>query len=427
MSDTLLDQMQTYYRATHVPVSIFQGMELIHTVTTGVNTFNLSLILRNGLNDPLPPSWLCSLPEDMVLAGTTALDGRIVVLGPLLPYDCYPSRASAILEFIHHTRTMKDIQEMINYFNIHAHANEDTFPEQLQLLHLLPGFDHTAEGFCFSHVSFTLPQFIATAPMRHSEPAYLSHTLPDPYTATTNSDFERKLFSVMAEGRTDEMRQMLARSGIQDGTVQYSYSTIHRYYLVGSLTVASRVATGAGVPYAICEAQYNRAISELQSVHDGVESQRFFVSKMILFTQLVHVHAVSDTGDRLVRNVYDYVECHLREPVTLEQTAAASGYSSAYLSRRFHTVTGSTFMQYVHERKIQEAVRLLNVTDDSISAISGYLGFESKNYFARLFRKYTGMTPTQMRQKSSCERYKSSDLNRAQNAGDNGPSASFHS
>jgi AraC-like DNA-binding protein len=48
-------------------------------------------------------------------------------------------------------------------------------------------------------------------------------------------------------------------------------------------------------------------------------------------------------------------------------------------------------------KKSEEAARLLAFTDKSLISISDYLGFSSQSHFARVFKKYIGMTPSEYR------------------------------
>lgn len=53
-----------------------------------------------------------------------------------------------------------------------------------------------------------------------------------------------------------------------------------------------------------------------------------------------------------------------------------------------------TIGEYINQRKIEEAQRLLRFSDKSLSAISNYLSFSSQSHFQNVFKKVTGETPT---------------------------------
>ena len=79
----------------------------------------------------------------------------------------------------------------------------------------------------------------------------------------------------------------------------------------------------------------------------------------------------------------------------LEELAQRLGVSKAHLSRSFAEKTGVTPGKYIIRVKIQYAKLLLQDPDVSISYVAEAAGFANANYFAKVFRRETGMSPTQ--------------------------------
>jgi len=79
--------------------------------------------------------------------------------------------------------------------------------------------------------------------------------------------------------------------------------------------------------------------------------------------------------------------------------AAAMFLSVKALSRLTSKYLSKTPSELITERIIQEAKRALHFTNLSVKEIATQLHFEDPYYFSRLFRKYTGVTPTEFRQK----------------------------
>ena len=80
-----------------------------------------------------------------------------------------------------------------------------------------------------------------------------------------------------------------------------------------------------------------------------------------------------------------------------EKLAQELHYSRPHLSRKFKEETGMTLTDFILTKKSEEAARLLAFTDKSLISISDYLGFSSQSHFARVFKKYIGMTPSEYR------------------------------
>lgn len=97
-----------------------------------------------------------------------------------------------------------------------------------------------------------------------------------------------------------------------------------------------------------------------------------------------------------------YIHEHIREPITLEDAAASCGLSLSRFKSKFKEETGITPRTFINYVKIANARELLR-KGLSVTEVSGRLAFDTPNYFATLFRKYTGRTPSQYRNSPSQE------------------------
>ena len=97
------------------------------------------------------------------------------------------------------------------------------------------------------------------------------------------------------------------------------------------------------------------------------------------------------------RKVAEYLGEHCWEAVSLEQLAKDLRYSKNYLCKVFRNAAGCTISEYANFLRIRKAYDLLCYTDQKLSEISLNCGFASIHYFSRVFRKYVGMPPSQVR------------------------------
>lgn len=112
---------------------------------------------------------------------------------------------------------------------------------------------------------------------------------------------------------------------------------------------------------------------------------------------------VAAGDDHLVAKARDYVAAHLHEGVGLERVALALRVSAAHLSHRFRLVTGGTFMEYATRLRIDRAKTLLSSGLYSVKEVSSLLGFVDQAYFARVFRRLEGQSPTDFASGKSTE------------------------
>lgn len=92
-----------------------------------------------------------------------------------------------------------------------------------------------------------------------------------------------------------------------------------------------------------------------------------------------------------------WIAQHYTEDITLDDAAESMGMSTFYFSRQVKVLTGHTFLEYLTAYRIDKAKDLLRSTDMSVSDIGHSAGYIESNYFLRVFKRVTGMTPSTYR------------------------------
>lgn len=92
-----------------------------------------------------------------------------------------------------------------------------------------------------------------------------------------------------------------------------------------------------------------------------------------------------------------WIAQHYTEDITLDDAAESMGMSTFYFSRQVKVLTGHTFLEYLTAYRIDKAKDLLQSTDMSVSDIGHSTGYSESNYFLRVFKRVTGMTPSTYR------------------------------
>ncbi len=103
------------------------------------------------------------------------------------------------------------------------------------------------------------------------------------------------------------------------------------------------------------------------------------------------------TAKSFAAGAMSYINCHIRENITVDDICSHVHMSKYYFCRKFKTLTGMTVMDYVLQTRITLAQSMLQNTDSSIGQISESCGFSSESYFCRVFKKLLGATPLQYR------------------------------
>ena len=99
--------------------------------------------------------------------------------------------------------------------------------------------------------------------------------------------------------------------------------------------------------------------------------------------------------------VFEFIEANYDRGITLCDVAKAVGYSPAYLTNRVKQETGYTVNRWIIERRVAQALFLLDSTDRSVEEIAMAIGYQNTCHFFRQFRQYKGTTPQAWRNKHS--------------------------
>ena len=99
----------------------------------------------------------------------------------------------------------------------------------------------------------------------------------------------------------------------------------------------------------------------------------------------------------LASKLDDYIRTHLSEDLSIESLCDKLGISKNRLYETAHESFGTSVGKYVTECRIEEAKRLLNTTDLSVSRISVVVGISDYNYFTKVFKASVGVPPLRYR------------------------------
>lgn len=102
----------------------------------------------------------------------------------------------------------------------------------------------------------------------------------------------------------------------------------------------------------------------------------------------------------LVQAVLGYLGERVEEVVRIEDICVEFGYSRSYLSRVFQAETGQTLAACAMKMKVDRAKQLIRETNMNFAQISARLSFENPQYFSRVFKRLTGMTPSEFKNRA---------------------------
>jgi len=139
----------------------------------------------------------------------------------------------------------------------------------------------------------------------------------------------------------------------------------------------------------------------------------------LFLTELLKLHEVGDLKSRTAGYLKQIMlaaeECRLKEinglmskvikfinenynrDISMDEVAKATNLSYHYFSKFFKESVGKSFVEYLTELRLEKSKAFLANTNDSIKEISYRIGYSDPNYYCKIFKKATGMTPTEYR------------------------------
>ena len=130
--------------------------------------------------------------------------------------------------------------------------------------------------------------------------------------------------------------------------------------------------------------------------------QAYLLQLFILFSRQLQINEqVNKADESLILYHFRQFQKSIKNseyPKTIPQFATELGISAVHLNRICQAITGKSALHSVQEFMIQKAEKYLTYTNYSVSEIAYMLNFEYPNYFAKLFKKLTGVSPTEFRE-----------------------------
>ena len=220
------------------------------------------------------------------------------------------------------------------------------------------------------------------------------------YLNTTFWDIQ-PLFLLVQNGETAQLKARLhvqlekfpAGRITRDARKQLEYLTVS---LVNTFMIA---AIQGGVYPPEANAIADQALRRLSQIKTVTEIPALVSEAALRLCEMVRETRRQDTGNVHVEKAKHYLTDHLTQEIRTDDIAEAVGLSPYHLSRLFKTHTGLTMREYLTRERIEAAKQLLAVSDRTIPQIASLLRFCDQSYFTMVFRRQTGQTPGEYRNK----------------------------
>lgn len=141
-----------------------------------------------------------------------------------------------------------------------------------------------------------------------------------------------------------------------------------------------------------------KEITKLKSEEEIIE----YVKSVIIKAYNARRNMVNENISLLIKAVLKYINVNYsRYELSLNMISEEFNVSTSYVSNKFKEEVGTNFIKYLNGLRVKKAKEYLKNLSLKVYMVSEKVGYEDVRYFSRIFRKYTGYTPTEYQKKET--------------------------
>ena len=210
--------------------------------------------------------------------------------------------------------------------------------------------------------------------------------------------YENELMDAVANGQIRKINILLSNFselGFETRSADPLRNT--KNYLIITNTLLRKAAERGGVHPIYLDGLSSSFAIKIEQFSNSNEARDMIVEMFNAYCRLVRKHSIN-TYSPIVQKTILMIESDLSADLSLSALAAAHNISAGYLSTVFKRETGKTLTQFVMEKRIRNATKLLESTHLQIQTIALHCGIMDVQYFSKAFKKITGKTPKEYRE-----------------------------
>ena len=220
-------------------------------------------------------------------------------------------------------------------------------------------------------------------------------------------DIENSFIRMVREGNVEELRtaisEMIHFSSNNDPSLFLEFYAKNASSGMSVLrTLTRKAAEEAGVNVVTIDRITQSAIQKINAESNTERITKITLEMVIkLAEEARKARSLFSNLSPAISRCVDYIRLHYPEEISLSVLIDIAAMSKANLTRRFLKETGTTIISFIRDTRCYHAKKLLENSELSIKEISSYVGYEDYNYFTKVFRSVTNLTPSEYRSQHS--------------------------
>lgn len=214
----------------------------------------------------------------------------------------------------------------------------------------------------------------------------------------TRYNFENEMFRAVSQGQYQKAAFFLSSLNSLSFEKRLSdpVRNIKNYCIITNTLLRKAAQEGGVHPFYLDRISSDFA-SKIEQIPSTAAAQELMGDMFRSYCRLVRKHTMKHYSPPVQRAITT-IDSDLTANLTLNTLATAQNLSPSYLSALFSQETGQTLTEYVNQKRIKLAMRLLATTKLQIQTIAQHCGILDVHYFSKVFKKAVGLTPKQYRE-----------------------------
>lgn len=132
----------------------------------------------------------------------------------------------------------------------------------------------------------------------------------------------------------------------------------------------------------------------LVNAREIIYKKRSVISRNSDIENAIDISTDEAIKDSTVVEMINFIKNNYQDKISISDLSKKLAYSESMLNRKFKKEVHITFNEYLNRYRINKAIELLKNSDYNITEISYMCGYSSAKYFSRVFKKYLGISPS---------------------------------
>lgn len=210
-------------------------------------------------------------------------------------------------------------------------------------------------------------------------------------------ELEQEIFAHLKDGKSDKCGQ--AAESFFDWMITYygeDNMSVKLKILEFVLFAEHQAYQNGGMTYHFEERK--DYLPFIMSAKENSDLKNWFVEKFKSICKNMASKQENHENSMIVK-AKEYIQANYHKDLSLDEVSRQLDLSSYYFSKLFKEETGSNFLEYVTNLRMEKAKELLLSENHSMKEICSAVGYSDPNYFSRIFKKNIGVTPTEYRER----------------------------